>query len=85
MLKRRRQRAADMHQKESHMKGKAYQELKNQQQQRQLTLSQSNSSSMLQPSNPLMTDDRQRDRSSRGGFNTFVACSASSGKSEVKY
>ena len=29
MLKRRRQRAADIHQKESHMRGKAYQELKN--------------------------------------------------------
>ena len=28
MLKRRRQRAAEMHEKESHMKGKAYQELK---------------------------------------------------------
>jgi len=31
MLKRRRQRAAEMHEKESHMRGKAYQELKNQQ------------------------------------------------------
>lgn len=39
MLKRRRQRAAEMHQKESHQRGKAYQELKNQYDQRKTTVS----------------------------------------------
>ena len=36
MLKRRRQRAADIAHKESHQRGKAYQELKNQQEKRQI-------------------------------------------------